>query len=114
MDVEVEQMNKYPFDLESFNPYDPHYIVKDQSMRVQFNWIHGACHWAEEDSWRYCYNSSRPNEQVGFSIESLAKQHEATPQWGPVVVAAAVEAVEPSIHVHEKGNRKIVDQMEEE
>lgn len=35
--VEAEQMKKYSPDLRSFNPYDPHFIVKDHCMRVQFN-----------------------------------------------------------------------------
>ena len=36
-DVEAELMKKYPFDLRSYNLYDPHWIVKDHCMRVQFN-----------------------------------------------------------------------------
>jgi len=60
--VEEKQMKNYPYDLRSFNPYDSHCIVNDHSMRVQFNWIHGAFHWVKEVSWRQCYNSSGPNE----------------------------------------------------
>lgn len=81
-------------------------------MRFQFNWIHGTFHWAEEDSWRYFYHSSRPNEQVSFSIEWLAQQHEAAPRRTPTVVATK-EAVEPSIPVWDKGKRMIFDRMEE-
>jgi len=62
VDFEAEQMKKYPFDLRSYNPYDLHCLVKDHCTRVQFNWIHGAFHWAEEDPWRYFYSFSRPNK----------------------------------------------------
>jgi len=106
-------MRKYPFDLRSFNPYDPHCIVKDHYARVQFNWIHGASHWAEEDSWRYCYNSSKPNEQFGFTIEWLAQQHEVA-SWRAPALVATTEIAKPSIHVRDKGKRKIVDHIEEE
>lgn len=109
MDVEAEQMNKYPFVLQSYNLYDPHCLVKDHYMRVQFNWVHGACHWAEEDAWRCCYNSSRLNEPFNFTVEWLAKQHEPTYQRAPEVATT----VEVKIPVRDKGKRKIFDRMEE-
>ena len=34
--VKIEEFKKFTFNMRSFNPYDPHYIVKDQFMRVQF------------------------------------------------------------------------------
>jgi len=43
-DVEAKDIKKYPFDTQSYNPYDPHCFVKYHCMRVQFQWIHGACH----------------------------------------------------------------------
>lgn len=79
-------------------------------MRVQFNWIHRACHWVEEDSWRYCYNSSRLNEPVGFVVEWLAKQCETGSRKAPKVAAV----VEVDIPVPDKGKRKIFYYMEEE
>jgi len=81
-------------------------------MRVQFNSIHRAFLWAEEDPWRYFYSFYRSNEQVGFVVEWLPKQCEAT-SWralAPEVVAV----VEVSIPVCNKGKRKIVDDMEQE
>lgn len=60
-DVEAEEIIKYSFDTQSFNPYDLHYFVKDHYTRVQFQWIHGAFHWVEEDPLRYFYSFSRPN-----------------------------------------------------
>jgi len=43
VDVEAEEIKKYPFDTQSYNPYDPHCFVKDHYVRVQFQWIHEAC-----------------------------------------------------------------------
>lgn len=80
-------------------------------MKVQFNWIHGAFHWAEEDPWRYCYSFSKPNEQVDFIVEWLAKKHEAASQRAP---APAVVATEASIPVNKKGKWKIVNRIQEE
>lgn len=78
-------------------------------MIVQFNWIHGF-HLVEEDTWRYCYSFSRPNEYGGFVVEWLAKQHEATSQR----VTTPVVAANASTLVCEKGKRKIVYCMEDE
>jgi len=82
-------------------------------MRVQLIWIHGVCHGAKEDSWRYFFNSSRPNEQVGFVIEWLAHQHEEASQITPIV-ATTIEIAEPSIPMCDKGKRNIVDYMDEQ
>ena len=43
-DVEIEEIKKYPFDVQRFNLYDLHCILKDNYVRVQFQWIHGTCH----------------------------------------------------------------------
>jgi len=51
-DIEIEDFKKFTFSTRSFNPYDPHFFVKDHCARVKFPWIHEACHWAEEDPWR--------------------------------------------------------------
>ena len=48
-DAETEEFKKYPFGTRIFNPYDLHCFVKDHYTRVQFPWIHGACHLDEED-----------------------------------------------------------------
>lgn len=53
------------------------FFVKDPCVRVQFLWIHGACHWPKGDPWRYFHSFSRPNEPVDIAMEWLAKQHEA-------------------------------------
>lgn len=34
VDVQEEEMKKYPFDARSYNPYDPHCLVKDHDMGV--------------------------------------------------------------------------------
>jgi len=36
VDVEAEEVKKYPFDARSYNPYDTHCFVKDHCVRVQF------------------------------------------------------------------------------
>lgn len=69
VDVKAEEMMKYPFDAQSYNPYDPNCLVKDHYVKVQFNWIDGACNWVEEDPCRYCYSFSRPNEPVILTLE---------------------------------------------
>lgn len=78
-------------------------------MRVQFNRIHRAFHWVEEDPWRYCYSFSIPNEWFSFIVEWLAKRHEATSQRALAPAVAVV--AEASIPVHDKGKRKILDCM---
>jgi len=62
--AETEKFKRFTFDTRSFNPYDPHCLVKDHCARVYHPWINKACHWLEEDPWRYCYNFSRLNELV--------------------------------------------------
>lgn len=69
IDVKTEDFNKFIFDTKSFNPYDLHCIWKNHCVKVYFPWVYGACHWLEEDPWRYCYNSSRPNEPVNMVVE---------------------------------------------
>lgn len=61
VDAEIEEFKKFTFDTRSLNSYDPHCFVKDHCARVKFLWIHGVCHWVEEDSWRYCHNFLKPN-----------------------------------------------------
>ena len=100
----MEEIKKYPFDTRSYNPYDPHCFVKDHCARVKFQWIHGACHWAEEDPWKYSHNLSKPNELVSIVVEWLAKQREAT-----VAVVAEV-----NILACNKGKREIFDRAEAE
>lgn len=36
-DVEAQQMKKYPFNLQIYNPSDPYCLVKDHCLRLQFN-----------------------------------------------------------------------------
>ena len=109
VDVEAEEKNKYPFDAQSYNPYDLNCLMKDHFMKVQFTWIHGECHWVEEDPQVYFYSFSRPNELVGIVVEWLKKQHEAASRRAPTPAPAEV-----NILVCDKGKRKIVDNMEEE
>lgn len=110
VDVEAEQMKKYPFDLQSYNLYDPHCILKDHCARVQFNWIHRACHWVEENPWRYCYNSSRLNELVDFTVEWLVEQRATASRRA----LKATTVAEVNIPVCHKGKRKVSHHMEEE
>lgn len=83
-DLETKYLNKFGFSTKSFNPYDPHLICKNHFEKVYYPWIHGACHWPEEDPWWYFYNSSRLNESVNIEVEwkttlqALAPQEELT------------------------------------
>ena len=76
-------------------------------MRVQLNWIYGEFHWVKEDMSRYCYSFSKFNEPVGFHVEWLAKQHEAT-SWRAPTVATVVLAKE-IIPMCDKDKRNIVN-----
>lgn len=97
-DSEVEDFKKFKFGTRSFNPYNAHGLCRDHCARVYYPWIHGACHWPEEDSWRYCYNSSRTNEPINIVVE-----------WLESLKVAALQVVATSIKpVQDKGKRKIV------
>ena len=80
--------------------------MKDHCARVQFQWIHGACHWAKEDPWKYCYSFSSPTKLISIAVEWLVKQREATSRRAP--------AVEVNIPVRDKVKMKIVDNVEVE
>ncbi len=69
--VEAKEIVKFNFETKDFNLYYLHGIYKDHCVRVYFSWIHRACHWPEEDPWRYCYNASKIHETV--SIETTWK-----------------------------------------
>lgn len=69
VDAKMEEFKRFNFGTRSFNPYDPHWFVKDHYARVQFPWIHGACHGAEKDPWIYCQSFSRLNELVDITVE---------------------------------------------
>lgn len=69
VDVEISDLENFGFATKSFNPYDPHCICKNHCVKFCYTWIHGACHWPEEDPWRYFYNSSRLNELVNMDVE---------------------------------------------
>lgn len=49
VEAEMEEFKRFNFGTRSFNPYDPHCLVKDHCARVQHPSINGACHWPEED-----------------------------------------------------------------
>lgn len=49
VDVENKDLKEFRFRTKSFIPYDPHCICKNHSVKVYFPWVHGACHWAEDD-----------------------------------------------------------------
>ena len=76
----MEEFKRFTFSTRSFNPYDPHCLVKDHCARVQHPWIHGACHWPKEYPWRYCFHFSNLNELVSIVVEWLANQKEAASQ----------------------------------
>lgn len=68
----------------SFNLYDPHGLCREYYGRLHYPWIHRACHWLEEDPWRYFYNSSRFNEPIIIVVEWLATL-KATTQRGETI-----------------------------
>jgi len=68
-DAEAKDIKKFEFFTKIFNPYDPHCICMNHCVKVYYPWIHGPCHWPEEDPWRYCYNSSRLNQSINMAIE---------------------------------------------
>lgn len=72
-DGKEEEFKKFKIGTRSFYPYKPHDLFKDHCATMYYPWINGACHWREEDPWRYCYNSSKLNELVSFTMESLTK-----------------------------------------
>lgn len=82
--------------------------MKDHYARVQILWIHGACHWTEEDPWIYYHNFSRSNELVNIIVEWLENQCEAASRISPPTIA------EVNISVHDKGKRNIVNNEEVE
>lgn len=78
---------------------------KNYYVRVQHPWIHGACHWPNEDPWRYCDHFSRLNESA--SIKWLAKQNIIMYQR-----VASLEIAKGSRHACDKGKRKVADNTE--
>ena len=48
-DAKVVDFKKFKLGTRSFNPYDPHGLCRDNCVRAYYPWIHGACHWTEED-----------------------------------------------------------------
>lgn len=84
--------------------------MKDYYTRVLFKQIHGEFHWVEEDPSRYCYSFSKPNENVNFTMEWLAKQCETASQRAPEVA----KTIQVNIPVRDKQKRNIFDYMEEE
>lgn len=101
-------MKKFKFDTKVFNSYDLDGLCKEHCMRVYYPWIHGACHWLEEDPWRYFCNSSRLNEAVSMVLEWLATLKVAAPQ-GATTIATKRNKPTP-----DKGNRKIYESTEVE
>ena len=108
-DAKMEEFKRFTFDTRSFNPYDAHCFLKDDCVRMQFIWIHGACHWLEEDPWRYYHSFSRLNVSVNITMEWLAKWRKETSQR-----EASSTTVEGNTLSHDKGKRKVVDNAEEE
>lgn len=96
----MEEFKRFTLGTISFNQYAPHHLVEDHCTRVYHPWIHMACHWPEEEPWKYCYNFSRLNELVRMVVEWLAVQRVATSQRN-----------RPTL---DKGKRKFVDSVEVE
>ena len=48
-DVEVKEFKKFKFDTKIFNLYNLHGLGMDHYVRIYYSWIHGACHWPEEN-----------------------------------------------------------------
>ena len=103
--AEAKNCKKFKFSIKSFDPYDPHCLCRDHYARVYYSWIHGACHWPEEDPWRYCYKSSRINEPFNMAVEWLATFKATTPQEATTTTAARNKPVQF------KGKRKIVESI---
>lgn len=68
-DAEAKEIVKFEFETRDYNQYDPREICKNHYARVYYPWIHMACHWVEEDPWRYCYNYSKLNELVNIATK---------------------------------------------
>jgi len=105
----MKEFKRFTLGTRSFNPYDLHYLVKDHCARVYHTWIHRACHWLEEDPWRYCYNSSRLNELVRVDVKWLTS-HKATTLDKETTITT-IESKRPTL---DKGKRKIADSVEVE
>lgn len=107
-EIEMEEFKRFTFGTISFNMYDLHFLVNDHCTRVQHPWIHGACHWPQEDPWIYYYHFSRPNESIDIPVEWLEKHREATSQRGQSSIAT-----ESSRPVCDKRKIKVVDSTKE-
>lgn len=77
VDGEAKEIEKYEFGTKDYNPYDPHDIFMKHYVKVYYPWVHGACHWAEEHPWRYCYNHSKLKEPINIVVEWKASLQEA-------------------------------------
>jgi len=87
VDGEAKEIVKFDFETKDFNPYDPHGICKNHCKKVYYPWIHGTCHWEEEDPWRYYYNESKLNEPVGIAKAWKVALRAATHQKGTTTIA---------------------------
>jgi len=101
VDVKVVDFKKFKFNTRSFNLYDPHGLCRDHYVRVYYPWLHWACHWPEEDPWRYFYKSSRPDELVRIAVEWLAMLKATIPHGEVKTTIGSIKFVK------DKGNRKI-------
>ena len=109
VDAKVKDLEKFEFGTKDFNPYDPHCICKNHCAKVYYPWIYEACHWVEEDPWRYFYNSSRLSELV-----SMVEEWKATLQAVAPYEATTIMTVVSNKPMQYKGKRKIVKSAEAE
>lgn len=67
-EAEREEFKRFTFSTRSFNPYDLYCLVKDHYARVQFPWIHGACHWPKEDPWLLSLLKAQSTNRNGYRV----------------------------------------------
>lgn len=66
--VKAKEILTFDFSTKDFNPYDPHGICKNHSMKVYYPWIHWTFESHDEDPSNYCYNESKLHEMVIITI----------------------------------------------
>lgn len=99
-DTKGKAIEKFAFDTQDFNPYDPHGICKNKCVRIHFQWLSRTFHWQEEDPSKNFYNASKTYELVNFARTSQVAPQKATTQE-----AVLAEGSNP---VHDKGKRKVM------
>lgn len=66
MDTEGKVIDKFTFNSQDFNLYDPCGIYKDHCAIIHFQWLIGTFQWQEEDPWKNFYNASKTHKLASF------------------------------------------------